>query len=82
MNLNDEFPDAGKRAEALDYFEYEEIVESSPVDIKKEILENKKNYLCVFQPHGALSIVGIVSAVKASPEFQGELKLKPYNIRF
>lgn len=57
----------------LDYFDYEEIHESSPVDVKKEIL-NGKNYLCVFQPHGALSLVGISSAINAPPEFRGSEK--------
>jgi Diacylglycerol acyltransferase len=58
----------------LDYFEYEEIYETSPVNVAKDIASGKKNYLCVFQPHGALSYAGILSAVKGSiPEFQGKL---------
>lgn len=56
----------------LDYFDYEEIHETSPIDAKKEILAGK-NYLCVFQPHGALSFGGIASAVNAEPVFQGKL---------
>lgn len=55
----------------LDYFDYEEILETSPVNVREEILMNGKNYLCVFQPHGALSFTGIVSAVNAEPAFQG-----------
>jgi hypothetical protein len=55
----------------LDYFDYEEIFELSPVDVRKEILENGKNYLCVFQPHGALSYTAIASIVNAAPEWQG-----------
>jgi len=56
----------------LDYFDYEEIHETSPIDVKKEILENGKNYLCVFQPHGVVSFVGIASAANAPPEFHGK----------
>ena len=56
----------------LDYFEYEEIHES---DAFKEILAGK-NYLLVKVPHGALSYVGIASAVCATfPEFQGRLPM-------
>jgi hypothetical protein len=56
-----------------DYFDYEEIHETSPIDVAKEIL-NGKNYLCVFQPHGVLSYAGICSVIGASPEYQGKLK--------
>lgn len=55
----------------LDYFEYEEIHEYSPINTRKECLENGKNYLLLCQPHGALSFVGIASAVNATPEFRG-----------
>jgi hypothetical protein len=57
----------------LDYFDYEEIFELTPVDVRKEILQNGKNYLCVFQPHGALSYTAIASIVNAAPEWQGRL---------
>lgn len=58
----------------LEYFDYEEIHETSPIDVAEEIRSGRKNYLCVFQPHGALSYVGILSAVHGSiPEFQGKL---------
>jgi hypothetical protein len=64
-------------APMLDYFDYEEIHETTPTDVSKEIFENDKNYLCVFQPHGALSYVGIVSLVNAShPEAVGTLLRK------
>lgn len=56
----------------LDYFDYEQIHETSPVDVRLEI-RNGKNYLCVFQPHGAISFVGICSAIAAPPEIQGKL---------
>jgi Diacylglycerol acyltransferase len=57
----------------LDYFEYEEIIESKPIDVAEKILSGT-NYLCVCQPHGALSITGIASAINASrPEFAGKL---------
>lgn len=59
----------------LHYFDYEEIIEDKPIDVRKSILEEKKNYLCVFQPHGALSYTGIVSLVyNSNPEFMGRLK--------
>ena len=57
-------------APILDYFDYEEIHESEAF---KDILAGK-NYLCVMVPHGALSFVGIASAVRGTfPEFQGRL---------
>jgi Diacylglycerol acyltransferase len=57
----------------LDYFEYEEVIESKPTDVAEKILSGT-NYLCVCQPHGALSITGIVSAINATrPEFAGKL---------
>lgn len=59
-------------APMLDYFDFEEIHETKPVDVKQEIL-NGKNYLCVFQPHGALTYAGICSAIGADPVFQGKL---------
>jgi len=37
----------------------------------REEIRKGKNYLCVFQPHGALSFAGIASAVNAPAEFQG-----------
>jgi hypothetical protein len=60
-------------APMLDYFDYEEIHETKPVDVAKEIL-NGTNYLCVFQPHGVLSYAGICSVIGASSEYQGKLK--------
>jgi hypothetical protein len=51
----------------LDYFEYEQIIESYPVDVRKNILDGK-NYLIPAQPHGVLSFCGICSAVNG-PEF-------------
>jgi hypothetical protein len=57
----------------LDYFDYEEIIETKPIDVADKILSGT-NYLCVCQPHGALSITGIASAINASrPEFAGKL---------
>lgn len=56
----------------LDYFEYEEIHEMSPIDVEAEIVSGRKNYLLICQPHGALSYAGILSAVKGTtPELQG-----------
>jgi Diacylglycerol acyltransferase len=58
----------------LDYFDYTEIHETSPIDVVEEIRTGRKNYLCIFQPHGVISFVGILSAVYASvPEFVGQL---------
>lgn len=51
----------------LDYFEYEQIIECSPVDVRRNIL-NGKTYLIPAQPHGVLSFCGICSAV-GSPEY-------------
>jgi 2-acylglycerol O-acyltransferase 2 len=51
----------------LDYFEYEQIIECSPVDVRRNIL-NGITYLIPAQPHGVLSFCGICSAV-SSPEF-------------
>jgi len=54
----------------LSYFDYEEIHEATAF----EDIKAGKNYLCVMVPHGALSFVGIMSAVCATfPEFQGQL---------
>jgi Diacylglycerol acyltransferase len=49
----------------LEYFDYEEIMEDSPVNVRQLVLEGSKNYLCVFQPHGALSYCGICSLIAA-----------------
>jgi hypothetical protein len=58
----------------LDYFDYNEIHEISPINVIEEIRTGRKNYLCIFQPHGVISFVGILSAVNASvPEFVGQL---------
>jgi Diacylglycerol acyltransferase len=56
----------------LSYFDYEEIIESSPVNVREQIQKNGKNYLLVFQPHGAVSFCGICSAISAPPEFVGK----------
>ena len=58
----------------LDYFDYDEIHEISPIDVVEEIRSGRQNYLCVFQPHGVISFVGILSAVHGTiPEFVGKL---------
>lgn len=58
----------------LDYFEFERIVEVSPINVYTEIVEHQKNYLCVFQPHGALSYTAICSAVSAEPAVRGKIQ--------
>jgi hypothetical protein len=59
-------------APMLDYFEYEEIVESSPVDVRAK-MRNGKNYILAVQPHGVLSLCGMCSAVYTDKEFQGTI---------
>jgi hypothetical protein len=51
----------------LDYFEYEQIIESSPVDVRQKIMDGEK-YLMTAQPHGVISFCGICSAVNG-PEW-------------
>lgn len=58
----------------LDYFDYNEIHEISPINVAEEIRTKRKNYICIVQPHGVISFVGILSAVNGSvPEFVGTL---------
>jgi hypothetical protein len=52
----------------LDYFEYEQIIESSPIDAR-ENLRRGENYITAAQPHGVLSLCAIYSAVNAEDEF-------------
>jgi Diacylglycerol acyltransferase len=47
----------------LSYFDYTEIHESKPINVFEEIGKSNKNFLCIFQPHGVISFVGILSAV-------------------
>jgi len=56
----------------LDYFEYEEIIESKPIDAR-ENLRKGKNYIIAAQPHGVLSLCAICSAVNAEDEFRGTI---------
>lgn len=49
-----------------DYFEYEEIHETTPRDVWTEVKEGKSNFLVVKQPHGVLSYTGMMSAVSIS----------------
>lgn len=51
----------------LDYFEYEQIIETSPVDVRQKILDGT-TYLFPAQPHGVLPFCGICSAVNG-PEW-------------
>lgn len=57
----------------LDFFEYEQIVESSPVDVVKAMLEGKK-YIIACQPHGVISYCAICSSIYF-PEFRCKVKL-------
>lgn len=54
-----------------DYFDYEEIHETTPRDVWTEVKEGKSNFLVVKQPHGALSYTGMLSAIHAPPELRG-----------
>lgn len=56
----------------LDYFEYEQIIESKPIDAR-ENLRNGQNYIIAAQPHGVLSMCAICSAVSAEEEFRGTI---------
>lgn len=56
----------------LSYFEYEQIIETSPVDIKQQLREGK-NFIIPAQPHGVISFCGICSSIY-SPEFSCDLK--------
>lgn len=64
----------GKLTGMADYFEYEEIHETSPRDIWTEVREGKSNFLIVKQPHGALSFTGMMSAIMAPPEIRGKVR--------
>eukprot|EP00977_Amphora_coffeiformis_P009812 scaffold2256_cov166-Amphora_coffeaeformis.AAC.17 len=57
-----------------DYFDYEEIHETSPRDVWTEVREGKSNFLVVKQPHGVLSYTGMMSAIMAPPEIRGVVK--------
>jgi 1-acyl-sn-glycerol-3-phosphate acyltransferase len=58
----------------LDYFDYEQIIETSPIDCRKDMLENGKNFIIAVQPHGVIPFVSICAAVYAPPEFQCDLQ--------
>jgi 2-acylglycerol O-acyltransferase 2 len=55
----------------LSYFDYEEVVESSPVDVRRQIRDGR-NYLLVFQPHGVVSYGGICSFVSLPTDLERE----------
>lgn len=61
-----------KLAPILDYFEFEQIIESRPIDARQEMRKGR-NYILAAQPHGVLSMCGICSAVNAENEFQGTI---------
>jgi hypothetical protein len=56
----------------LDYFEYEQILEDKPVDVRANMLRGK-SYIIAAQPHGVVSFCGICSAIAADNDFQGKL---------
>jgi hypothetical protein len=57
----------------LDYFTYEQIIESKPINVRQEIQQNGKNYILAFQPHGVVSMVAICSAIAADEYFCGTI---------
>jgi Diacylglycerol acyltransferase len=57
----------------LDYFDYEQIVESKPVDVRANMRNGTGTYIFATQPHGVVSLCGICSAVTADKDFQGRL---------
>jgi hypothetical protein len=59
-------------APMLDYFDYEQILEDKPVDVRANMKKGKA-YIIAAQPHGVVSLCGICSAVAADKDFQGKL---------
>ena len=53
----------------LEYFDYEQIEETSPQNARQNIA-NGKNYLLVYQPHGSLSFAGICSWLVCPHEYR------------
>lgn len=60
----------GMLSSILDYFEFEQIIETNPIDVR-ENMRNGKSYILAVQPHGVLSLCGMCSAVHADKEFRG-----------
>lgn len=52
----------------LDYFDYEEIIETKPVDVR-DLLRDGKTFIVAAQPHGVLSYCAICAAVNTDEEF-------------
>jgi hypothetical protein len=61
-----------KLSPILDYFQYEQIMETSPIDVR-ENMRKGKSYMLAVQPHGVLSLCGMCSAIYADKEFQGTI---------
>lgn len=57
----------------LDYFDFEQIIEERPVDVRGNMKNGTKSYIFASQPHGVVSLCGICSAVPADKDFQGRL---------
>lgn len=53
----------------LDYFEFEQILETKPVDARQKILDGT-NYIIGVQAHGVISFCGICSAIHSEPVFR------------
>jgi 2-acylglycerol O-acyltransferase 2 len=56
----------------LEYFDYEEILEDTPVKVDTEILQGR-NYLFVVQPHGAFSFCACCMYTNRPPALAGPL---------
>ena len=48
----------------LSYFDYDEIVENSPVHIRESIVSNKKRYIFACQPHGIVPFCSIAHSIR------------------
>lgn len=55
----------------IDFFDYSEIHEST--EAWNDMMENRRNFMLVSQPHGAFSFVGATSLVQCPPEIKGVL---------
>jgi hypothetical protein len=56
----------------LDFFEYEQIIETKPVDVVASMRAGK-NYILAVQPHGVLSMTAMCSAIYADDDLCGTI---------
>ena len=48
----------------LSYFDYDEIIENSPIHIRESIVSNKKRYIFACQPHGVVPFCSIAHSIR------------------